>query len=190
MPKQLSFTKLLFLATVLFAFLATICVFAANIFIKSSFIDRSKLAVGKAVQLGGKDLKPEDFSLTNPDHAKNVFNNFYDRVKTDEIIRIKVWDYSGKVIFSDDTSIIGQRFPDNEHFGQAITGKVVTEIGSKVKPENVSEAGYEQLLEVYVPITFSGESVPSGVIEAYYKLDDVNRHMQQTTQIIVATITA
>lgn len=29
-------------------------------------------------------------------------------------------------------------------------------------------------MELYVPITFFGESRPTGVIETYYKLDNVN----------------
>ncbi len=182
------FTKFLILASISFAVLAIILIRVSNTIIENSFINRSKLAVGNAIQFEAKDLKLEDFSLKDPFHAKEVFNSFYGRLKTPEIIRIKVWDYSGKVIFSDDESIVGQRFPDNSEFKGALKGDVITEIGQKVKPENISEQGYEQLLEVYVPITFKGESVPSGVIEAYFKLDDVNSRIKETQAILIVAI--
>lgn len=184
------FTKFLIIATSIFGILTIIFIFASNIFINHSFINRSKSAVGNAIQFEAKDLKPVDFSLTDSSHAKNVFSDFYRRLKTPEIIRIKVWDYSGKVIFSDDESLVGQRFPDNQEFKQAIKGRIVTEIGQKVKPENISELGYKQLLEVYVPVTFSGESAPSGVIEAYFKLDEVNNRIADTQIILIATMGA
>lgn len=184
------FTKFLVLAGCFFAILAGVLILASNIIIKNSFINRSKLAVGSAIQFETKDLRAEDFSLKDLNHAKEVFNNFYERIKTAEIIRIKVWDYSGKVIFSDDESIIGKRFPDNNEFKEALRGEVVTEIGQKVKPENISEQGYEQLLEVYVPVVFKGENVPSGVIEAYFKLDDVNNRIKETQIILIVTIVA
>lgn len=181
-------SKFFILASTLFFILAVSFILTSNIFIRNSFIDRSRLAVGSAIQFKAQDLRPEDFSLTNPDHAKAVFSSLYEKVKSAEILRVKVWDYSGKVIFSDDESIIGKRFPDNNEFKEALKGEVVTEIGQKTKPENISEQGYAQLLEVYVPITFKGESVPSGVIEAYFKLDNVISRIRETQIILSAAI--
>lgn len=178
------------ITSIIFVILAAVFILASNIFIKESFINSSKSIVGSAIQSEAKDLRPADFSLKDPVHAKAVFTDFYQKVRTTQIIRIKVWDYSGKVIFSDDESIIGKRFSDNESFQEAMKGEVVTEISQKVKPENISEQGYEQLLEVYVPIVFKSEQVPSGVIEAYFKLDEVNSHIKQTQiALLVAIVT-
>ena len=182
------FTRFLVISSTLFVTLAIIFILASNFFIKNSFINRSKLIVSDAIQFEAKDLRPADFSLTDSDHAKKVFNDFYGRIKTPEIIRIKAWDYSGKVIFSDDESIIGKRFPENGEFKKAIKGDIVTEISETVKPENVSETGYKQLLEIYVPIIFRGESIPSGVIEVYFKLDDVNSRIKESQVIIIVII--
>ena len=182
------FSKFLILASTLFAVLAIILILASNIFIQNSFINRSKSIVSSAIQFGAKDLWAEDFSLKDSNHAGEVFNSFYENVKTAEIIRIKVWDYSGKVIFSDDQSIVGKSFSDNESFLEALRGNVIAEIGQKVKPENVSEQGYEQLLEVYVPIIFKGKNVPAGVIEAYFKLDNVNSQIKETQTILIAAV--
>ncbi len=182
------FAKFIILASSLFAILAVIVLFVSNIIIRNSFIDRSKSAVASVIQFEARDLRAEDFSLKDPDHAKIVFNSLYEKVRSSEILRIKVWDYSAKIIFSDDESIIGQRFPDNNEFKEALKGKIVTELGQKTKAENISEQGYEQLLEVYVPITFKGENVPSGVIEAYFKLDGVNERIKETQIILIVTI--
>ncbi|MDP3973690.1 MAG: PAS domain S-box protein [Candidatus Daviesbacteria bacterium] len=176
------------LTAIIFAVLAVMLIFASNSIIQNSFINRAKIAVSSAVVSEAKDLKPADFSLTDPARADNIFRDFYEKVKTNEIIRIKVWDYSGKVIFSDDQSIVGKRFPDNKEFREALKGEAVTEIGQKVKAENVSEQGYKQLLEIYVPIAFKGESVPSGIIEAYFKLDDVNDRIKETQTILLIAV--
>ncbi len=180
--------KWLVLTGIVFAVSAIVIILTANKFIRTSFINRSKLAVRDALQSEINDLQPQDFSLKDPTHVENVFNSFYNGIKTTEIIRIKVWDYSGKVIYSDDQSIIGQRFPDNEQYQEALKGEIIAEIGQKVKPENRTEQGYEQLLEVYVPVIFKDEDIPSGVIEVYYRLDDVNNQTKQTQIVLIITI--
>ena len=84
------------------------------------------------------------------------------------MLRIKVWDNKGTIVYSDDKSIIGANYGDNLRFKKSITGIVTTEIKDPVEAENISEMGYGQMMEIYIPINFDSiETV--GVIELYYK---------------------
>ncbi len=180
--------KFIILTIALFVSLSAFLIFVSKIIIQKTYTDRVVALVNNASSAEIKKLKPADFSQKDPKRTKQVFANFFEKIKTQEIIRIKVWDYSAKVIFSDDQSIIGQRFADNEGFQNAIKGKIFSDIEPPVKTENVSEKEFGQLLEVYVPITFNGESIPSGVIEIYFRMIAVDEQIAQTETVLLIAI--
>ena len=112
---------------------------------------------------------------------------FFQQIKSDQILRIKVWSFDGIILYSDDDSIIGQDFSENERFQLSISGHTTTEIKEPVDPENISEIGYGQLMEIYVPIYFDS-SQPEGVIELYYNMDPINQSIDESNQIILITV--
>src|SRR3990172_5870171 len=70
-----------------------------------------------------------------------------------EIVRFKVYNSKGVVIWSDDKRLVGQSFADNEEFQEARRGEVAADMSSLEKTENVYEQGsFGKLVEVYVPI--------------------------------------
>ena len=132
-------------------------------------------------------LNPEDFIPENFDEKDKMFTEFFSTVSTPEIIRIKVWSMDGTVVYSDNKAIVGKNFYDNPTFQKATTGETVIEIKEPVKPENIGELGYEQLMEVYIPISLSSNGI-DGVIETYTKLDYVNAAIEQANSILFSTI--
>lgn len=181
-------TKFFVFAGILFTALSILLIFISNLTIRQSFLTKVNNSTSKNIQLEAqKLLKAEDFSFKDT-RTKDIFSSLFQRVKTEEIIRIKVWDAQARVIFSDDESIIGKIFTDNEEFHEAIKGETITELQIPVKTENISEKGYKQLAEIYVPITLEGNSRPVGVIETYYKLDNVFYQISETQKILVITI--
>lgn len=85
------------------------------------------------------------------------------------IFRMKVFDPAGTIIWSDDSKIIGKKFPGNIHLEQALKGKVVVAMGDR-KEEHESEVSHSpenRLLEVYTPFYTQGGKQISGVIETY-----------------------
>jgi len=128
-------------------------------------------------------LSAEDFVPADFEKRIDTFTTFFRGVDTSEILRIKVWALDGTIVYSDDRSIIGQNFADNAEFIKSVQGSTESKIKDPVKPENVSETGYGQLMEIYVPITSDGGSV-IGVIETYTMLDFVNQSVSETTQMI------
>jgi signal transduction histidine kinase len=118
-------------------------------------------------------LTPDDFTPINFEQKEQVFSKFFQGVDTSEIIRIKVWSTDGTVLYSNDKTIVGQQFLDNEELHESVEGEIAAEIKPPEKAENISEKGYAQLMEIYVPIQDSDGSV-FGVIETYVSLDRVN----------------
>jgi two-component system NarL family sensor kinase len=90
------------------------------------------------------------------------------RVLSDEsIARVKIWDRSGRIVYSDEPRLIGARYPSNteaEEFGRKDPEAEVSDLS---KPENRFERGFGRLLEVYFTI-----HTPNGTplrYETYYR---------------------
>jgi two-component system NarL family sensor kinase len=78
-------------------------------------------------------------------------------VLRDPVVRVKLWDESGRIVYSDEPRLIGQRFalkPDErELFRQP---GVHAELSDLNRPENRFEAGQGPLREVYLGIAGPG----------------------------------
>jgi methyl-accepting chemotaxis protein len=131
-----------------------------------------------------ESMVPQSFVFGSDQASQEKFTRLFNDVQALDVVRVKVWDRESRVIYSDDESIIGKYFPENEELRESLDGKVLAEIQEPIKPENVKEVGYTQLLEVYVPIYFEGNSQPSGIIETYFNLDEVNNLISKIRIII------
>ena len=137
--------------------------------IKNSAIKNAEAVNSSFIMSIAKNqLNEGNFRMGNAETNNQVFDEFFQKTKTKEMLRIKVWDNKGTIVYSDDKSIIGANYGDNLRFKKSITGIVTTEIKDPVEAENISEMGYGQMMEIYIPINFDSiETV--GVIELYYK---------------------
>ncbi len=73
------------------------------------------------------------------------------------IVRVKVWNAAGRIVYSDARSIIGSVFPlDAEESAALRTGGTVADASDLSHPENRSERGFSRLLEVYLGIRGPG----------------------------------
>ncbi len=78
-------------------------------------------------------------------------------VLSDRILTVRVWSESGEILYSDDLSNIGDRFPLGDDIRQVLeTGQPHAELSDLAKPENADQADFEQLLEVYVLVRSPG----------------------------------
>jgi two-component system NarL family sensor kinase len=106
----------------------------------------------------------------------------FDRITSDRLVvgnvkRIKIWTRSGKIVYSDQGQLIGDRFPLGEDERAVLSnGETEAEISDLTKRENRFESGNEGLLEVYTRI-FSPAGQPL-LFEAYYSLDAIAKNRQ------------
>jgi signal transduction histidine kinase len=153
--------------------------------IRQITLERAETSTASYVKsLAENELAIEDFEPQNFDKKKSVFLSFFQHIQSDETVRIKVWAKDGTIIYSDDDEIIGKSFKENTRFLESINGQITSEIKEPIDPENVSEVGYEQLIEIYVPIWLDSTQ-PIGVIELYCSLDSMNESIQKVNSLIL-----
>ena len=89
-------------------------------------------------------------------------------VNDEGVVRVKIWDRSGRIVYSDQPSLIGSRYHlGPEDLAEFRGAKAHAEVSDLSKPENRYERQYGRLLEVYLPI-----EAPGGLplrYEAYYR---------------------
>jgi two-component system, NarL family, sensor kinase len=119
-----------------------------------------------------------DAVLTDPDAAATAFEPIAKAVVVEPVTRIKIWTVQGRILWSDDSSLIGRIFALDDEAKTALTGgKVVAAVSDVNRPENVDERNEGRLLEVYRPVwTPSGEPL---LFEAYFRYDAVSARSTQ-----------
>jgi two-component system NarL family sensor kinase len=87
-------------------------------------------------------------------------------------VRVKIWDRDGRIVYSDEARLIGQRFELEGEELDALAGDAVeAEVSDLKAPENRYERDRVALLEAY-----SGITTPGGdrlLFETYFRYDDV-----------------
>jgi two-component system, NarL family, sensor kinase len=100
------------------------------------------------------------------------------RLLVGQVRRIKLWDATGRVVYSDRTQLIGDRFALGPDELQILThGGDAAEVSDLSKPENRFETRSQRLLEVYTRL-----HAPNGqplLFEAYFSYDDVAHRSRQ-----------
>jgi two-component system, NarL family, sensor kinase len=97
----------------------------------------------------------------------------------DGIVRVKLWDSKGRIVYSDLSSLIRRHFdlPDDER-DALITGKVEAELSNLKRDENRFDRLSGKLLEVYLPIrATNGEPL---LFELYQRQSSVADTAQKT----------
>ena len=109
----------------------------------------------------------------------------HDTLLSTNIVRIKIWNRDGLLIYSDDSSIMGKTFPITQEMREAFSGKIATEISRLEKAENLGEHGlYAQLFEIYVPLQPVDSSEIPGIYEVYYDLSKLQPRLLRLRYIV------
>jgi two-component system, NarL family, sensor kinase len=70
------------------------------------------------------------------------------------VVRVKIWDRSGRIVYSDEQRLIGARFPMTADELDELQGdRIHAHVSDLSKPENRFERSFGKLLEVYVALT-------------------------------------
>lgn len=97
------------------------------------------------------------------------------------LVRVKIWDASGHIVYSDEPRLIGQKFDLEPNAAallrEAKPGSVFGHLSNLSEPENRFESSSRQLYEVYT-FTRSPEGQPL-LFEAYYRYSDLSSRGDQ-----------
>jgi diguanylate cyclase (GGDEF)-like protein len=83
------------------------------------------------------------------------------------IARLKIWDRSGRIVYSDDAVAIGRKFEIEDDLEEAFAGETHSDIATGASAEQESERNLGTLLEAYVPLRFQPGARPAGAFEIY-----------------------
>jgi PAS domain S-box-containing protein len=101
------------------------------------------------------------------------------------IVRVKVWRLDGTIVFSDDLSIVGKRFPDPEEFGEIGRGATVSSVSDLSAAESASERQLAvKLFETYVPLEFTAPNRVVGAIELYQSYEYVQADIDKVLRTV------
>jgi signal transduction histidine kinase len=131
--------------------------------------------------LGRSVAQPElSEAMIHPDNpAQSAAIDRFDsitrhRLLVGDALRVKIWNADGTIVYSDDTSLIGQTFPLGDEERDVLEhGGTDAEVSDLSKAENIDERSFGRLLEVYSQIwTPKGQPL---LFEAYYSYDVVSQ---------------
>lgn len=105
------------------------------------------------------------------------------------LVRIKVWDPGGRVIYSNNPQQIGRRFPIDDELRAALSGRRAMDVSNLTESENVGDRrGHDTLLETYVPIRASGRVI--GAYEAYSDLTVLDAELGDARRTLWSSVAA
>lgn len=158
--------------------------------IKNVYLTEQKRNVAELVQRRAEqNLHPGDFKVENISQTEATFDAYKREILTSEIVRIKIYDTNGVVLYSDEKELIGQKLfqGEEDELEEILKGEVVADIAKPAKQENVFERQFGELMEIYTPIYFGGDRVV-GIVETYYQLELLNALIVKSQIYLISSI--
>jgi K+-sensing histidine kinase KdpD len=142
---------------------------ALNSDVQQRFLESSRSSAAILTQVGIQPLfTEEEFSTgLTADAVLQIDAKLQGAATSTEVDRLKVWNRQGTVVYSDNHSLIGKTVPIDDDLDAALHGHSSASFTTGQNPENAGDTLTGQLIQVYVPITFKGNDVPTGAFEVY-----------------------
>jgi diguanylate cyclase (GGDEF)-like protein len=108
----------------------------------------------------------------------------------DGVARIKIWDRTGRVVYSDNRWLIGHRFLMFDELRDALSGVTRSGVSTLRRADNRGERNFGRLLEVYVPIVFPHSGNAAGAFDIYMPYAPIARAIRHDTRTIYVLLVA
>jgi two-component system, NarL family, sensor kinase len=149
-----SILALVLAAVVAFALVGTASVFVARHIAREDALSEAVRSARTVSNVVFAPLLPE--AMSGDIQARDRLDRAV-RIRTPDgsLVRVKVWARNGKVIYSDDHSVIGKVFPTDNGVNAAIDrGRTSVGVSNLDDAENVDESAiFDHLVQVYLPLT-------------------------------------
>ena len=109
----------------------------------------------------------------HPDALNLLDDEVGRRLLGGDTVRVKVWDPSGTIVYSDEPALIGRSFTLGRNASRALaTGETATALPDLTAAEHVYERHLGPLVEYYVPVHVA-EGEPVVLFEVYQRADSL-----------------
>jgi two-component system, NtrC family, sensor histidine kinase HydH len=134
-----------------------------------------------------KFLEDYDFKAQDRKSIGHKFVALLDHMRlSPEIVRFKVYNPKGVVIWSDDKRLVGKSFKDNPQLQKALQGTVISDLGAWDERENLYESKpFSTAVQVYVPIYSDNQRELLGVFETYRRADSIFNHIREARIVVL-----
>ncbi|HEV2140176.1 MAG TPA: histidine kinase dimerization/phospho-acceptor domain-containing protein [Candidatus Dormibacteraeota bacterium] len=142
---------------------------ALNSDVQQRFLDTARSSAAILTQVGIQPLFTEQ-DINNgltPNLVPQIDAKLQGAAVSTEVDRLKVWNRQGTIVYSDNHGLIGKSFPIDDDLNNALHGQSSASITTGQDSENAGDTLSGPLIQVYVPLTFKGDDVPSGAFELY-----------------------
>ncbi len=136
---------------------------------------------GQAMNILNKNLTAADLAGSlRGERYEEIDTLIHNTLINADIVRIKIWNRDGLLVYSDDQNIMGETFPIDEELQEALGGDVATSVSDLQAEENIDErVQYTKLFEIYVPLKPAGSQETLGAYEVYYDLSKLQPRLIQ-----------
>ncbi len=124
----------------------------------------------------------DDEYLLSNSTAKNIGQDIRAQIKGTTIQKVKVFDYSGRVVFSTEVAQVGTKKGRSPGFLAAKSGQIVSQIGHRDTFQSLESTLINRhLLSSYIPIRTDGlDGDVVGVFEVYADVTPMLQRIEQT----------
>ncbi len=135
----------------------------------------------QATTILNKNLTAADLKTPLPeDRYHEVDTLIHNTLLSANIVRIKIWNRDGLLVYADDKNLMGRTFPVETELQEAFSGDIATNISNLQAEENIAERGqYSELFEIYVPLKPAGSKEVLGAYEVYYDLSPLQPRLRR-----------
>jgi signal transduction histidine kinase len=157
---------------------------ALNSDVQQRYLDSAEASATLLTQVGVQPLLTvqEMADGMTPDEVGTVDLKLQGASLSDEVRRLKVWNRTGMVVYSDNRGLIGRSFPIDDDLRAALGGTSKASITDGHDEENTGDNLAGPLIQVYVPLVFEGDKSPSGAFELYLPYAPVQAAIDHESQ--------
>ncbi|HKV89268.1 MAG TPA: HAMP domain-containing sensor histidine kinase [Candidatus Dormibacteraeota bacterium] len=161
-----------------------------NVDVQQRYLDSARTSATLIAQVGIQPLlSPQMISGgMTPAEIQQVNQQLQGAAVSSDVERIKLWNRSGKIVYSDNQSLIGAVVPIDDDLANALAGTPSASITNGKSAENAGDNLSGDYIQVYVPLVFTGSSTPSGAFELYLPYAPVQAAVDHESQQLYAVL--
>lgn len=142
------------LSVVAFVGIGVGCIWAARAAATAEATEQAAQATELLARAVIEPVLDDDLLEGDPRAIADVDEVVQQSVLGEQVLTVRIWSADGQVLYTDDLATIGSRFPLGPEEREVLaTGQAHAELSDLEKAENAEQTDFEQLLEVYVPVT-------------------------------------
>jgi signal transduction histidine kinase len=160
--------------------------------VQQRYLDSSRTSATLLTQVGVQPLLNSQQvanGLTSGEVA-TIDEKLQGAALSDEVTRLKVWNRSGTIVYSDNHALIGRTFAIDDDLDDALRGTSSASVTDGHDEENSGDNLAGPLIQVYVPLVFTGTSTPSGAFELYLPYAPVQAAIDRESQQLYILLAA